>query len=297
VTGLFLVFVFHPPGTDPAASFITIGAFMAAAYKIIPGIVKVLNGIGQVRAYEFVLAQLPRQEKKKEVRVQEAEEEQIRRIRFSSVGFAYGNKRIFSGLDFEVTQGDLVCICGASGMGKTTLINLLLGFVQPDEGRILFNGKVLQGHSLWKRVSYVKQQPFFIHDSAFQNVVLGAADHDEERLKEAESVTGFHTFMNGSAQKMIRENGKNISGGQRQRIALARALYKDFDLLVLDEPFSELDRQSESRLLQQLKKLADKGKIILLITHHLNGSDYFTKTLHLDETKNPGDPFARIRGK
>jgi ABC-type multidrug transport system fused ATPase/permease subunit len=297
VAGLFLLFVFHQPGTDPAASFITIGAFMAAAYKIIPGIVKVLNGIGQVRAYEFVLTQLPRPEKKKEEQMQEAEEEQIRRIRFSNVAFAYGSKQIFSGLDFEVSQGDLVCICGASGMGKTTMINLLLGFVQPDEGRILFNGKRLQGRPLWKRVSYVKQQPFFIHDSAFQNVVLGASDHDEERLREAESVTGFHTFMNGSAQKMIRENGKNISGGQRQRIALARALYKDFDLLVLDEPFSELDRQSEAWLLLQLKKLADKGKIILLITHHLNGSDYFTKTLHLDETKNPGDPFSRIRGK
>jgi ABC-type bacteriocin/lantibiotic exporter with double-glycine peptidase domain len=182
-------------------------------------------------------------------------------------------------------------------MGKTTLINLLLGFVQPDEGRILFNGKQLPDPQLWKRVSYVKQQPFFIHDSALQNVVLGASDHDEDRLREAESVTGFHSFMNGSAQKMIRENGKNISGGQRQRIALARALYKDFDLLVLDEPFSELDRQSESQLMEQLKKLADKGKIILLITHHRNSSDYFTKTLHLDETKNPGDPFSRIRGK
>ena len=297
VAGLFLLFVFHPPGTDPAASFITIGAFMAAAYKIIPGIVKVLNGIGQVRAYEFVLAELPRQEKKKEDLIQETEEEQIRLIRFSNVGFAYGHKRIFSGLDFEISRGDLVCICGASGMGKTTLINLLLGFVQPDEGRILFNGKQLPDPQLWKRVSYVKQQPFFIHDSALQNVVLGASDHDEDRLREAESVTGFHSFMNGSAQKMIRENGKNISGGQRQRIALARALYKDFDLLVLDEPFSELDRQSESQLMEQLKKLADKGKIILLITHHRNSSDYFTKTLHLDETKNPGDPFSRIRGK
>lgn len=282
IIGLFLVFLFSHTGTTQ--SFITIATFMAASYKLIPGIAGVLNAMGQVKAYEPVLNILKDAADEKSSKPQE-KGTSIRSICFSDVGFSYKRKQVFNQLNFEIQAGDFVRVAGDSGSGKTTMINLLLGFLPLQEGSILMNGEPLEnyapGHFL-NKISYVKQQPFFIHDSAFQNIVLGVQEPDHERLNEAEHVTGFGTFLNGSMHKMIRENGKNISGGQRQRIALARALYKDFDLLILDEPFSELDKDSERKLLQRLRELAEKGKIILLITHHPVDVSFFTKTIQLD---------------
>src|SRR5206468_10028260 len=94
-------------------------------------------------------------------------------------------------------------------------------------------------------------------------------------------LSGLACVLHSHGQKVIRENGKNISGGQRQRIALARALYKDFDLLILDEPFSELDADSEKELLHLLRELAAEGKIILLITHNESSLQYCNKIIRL----------------
>ena len=105
---------------------------------------------------------------------------------------------------------------------------------------------------------------------------------NEQRLNEVVDAAGIHMVLNGHSKmdtKIISEHGKNISGGQRQRVALARALYKDFDLLLLDEPCSELDELSEIRMLKNLEGLANKGKIIVLITHRPHSLSFCTKTV------------------
>ena len=119
----------------------------------------------------------------------------------------------------------------------------------------------------WQRISYAKQQPFFLHASIAENITFEEKGYDKKRLEETLVFTGIdgliRSFPDG-LKTVITENGKNISGGQRQRFMLARALYRDFDLLILDEPFSELDKQAEMELLEKLQFLANQGKIILL---------------------------------
>jgi ABC-type transport system involved in cytochrome bd biosynthesis fused ATPase/permease subunit len=129
-----------------------------------------------------------------------------------------------------------------------------------------------------------------LHDTVLKNITLTDGDYDRDRLDEILRVTGLEGLGAGSEsavtvtlQKMITENGKNISGGQRQRIAFARALYKEADLLILDEPFSELDEVAERELLNYCLCVARQGKAILLITHNKKNLSLCHQTILLDE--------------
>src|SRR6185437_1582712 len=123
----------------------------------------------------------------------------------------------------------------------------------------------------WEKIAYVKQQPFILHDTLRTNVTLQEEGYDADRLARAMASSGLDVIADGLPDGMdtlISENGRNLSGGQRQRIAIARALYKEADVYLLDEPFSELDEPSEAVLLGYFGELAQKGKIVILITHN-----------------------------
>jgi ABC-type transport system involved in cytochrome bd biosynthesis fused ATPase/permease subunit len=182
----------------------------------------------------------------------------------------------------------MVGLTGRSGKGKTTILNLVLGFLAPDQGTISINNKELRKNELkkyWPSISYVRQQSFLIHDTVLRNITLEEDKYDKEKLDTALKISGLDelllTYEEG-LQKIITENGKNISGGQQQRIALARALYKDADLILLDEPFNELDETSEILMLEHFRELAKKGKIVIMITHDKKSLSYCTKTISLD---------------
>ncbi|WP_158797177.1 ABC transporter ATP-binding protein [Pedobacter sp. L105] len=270
----------------PFVDLLTIGIFMAASYKVIPGIVKILNSTGQIKTYSFILNDLLPEDKTGKVFNQSAE--QIQSIKFQQTGFKYKQQSILKDFSFDLQPGDFVGISGNSGQGKTTIINLILGFLTPDNGEIFFNHQsttCFERQHYWQRISYVKQQPFLINDSILKNITFSDAGYDTERLADALSFAGIDRM---SAQcpdgdnHLITENGKNISGGQRQRIMLARAIYHDFDLLILDEPFSEMDEKSEKEILTSLKLLAEKGKMIIMITHHKASLSYCNQTILLN---------------
>jgi ABC-type bacteriocin/lantibiotic exporter with double-glycine peptidase domain len=137
----------------------------------------------------------------------------------------------------------------------------------------------------WKHISYVRQQPFLIHDSIARNIILDNP-LDEIRLRQVIKQSGLDELLNHSSEgydRIITENGKNLSGGQRQRIAIARALYKDAKLILLDEPFNELDETTEQTFLCHFKSLAKQGKIVVLITHNKASFSYCNKMISLDE--------------
>ena len=168
-------------------------------------------------------------------------------------------------------------------------INLLLGFLEPAAGKILINdtcSERQERQQFWKQISYLKQQPLLIYDSILKNITLDEDNCDFQKLEEVIRVTGLKELITNYPErynKIITENGKNLSGGQRQRIAIARALYKESDLIILDEPFSELDWTSEEKLLTYFSQLASAGKIIILITHNKESLSFCNKIISLDE--------------
>jgi len=288
VLGLFiLIAVAQWSGNNDTDYLITIGAFVGAAYKIIPGLVKIINLTGQIRAYEFSIADLAQNNQPLESKNAVSKIPGLQSIQLKEISFRYGLQPVLNNFSLFIEKGDFIGISGESGKGKTTILNLLLGFVSPAEGEILVNNKIASIddiQSCWPFISYVKQQSFFIHDTVLRNITLQEHNYNEKKLNFALEASGINKLINESSDgldKMITENGKNISGGQRQRIAIARALYKEADLIILDEPFSELDEEAECLLLQNLKKLSQTGKTIILITHNTKSLSACNKRVSL----------------
>jgi len=277
-------------GTGDNTAIITIGVFMAAAYKIIPGIVKILSTSGQINTYAFTVNNLAKAtgrapEKRNEMQPVPV----IRSVKFEDVRFSYDGRLILDRFNLHITPGDFVGITGHSGKGKTTILNLLLGFLTPDTGEIIINDTVSDTRmrqQYWQQISYVKQQPFLIHDTILQNITLNGRPGNEQKFEEIAGFSGLTGLVNSFPEKwdkLIAENGKNISGGQRQRIAIARALYKDAALIILDEPFNELDEESEYGLLHHFRQLAQNGKLVIMITHNKKSLSFCNKIISLDE--------------
>jgi ABC-type multidrug transport system fused ATPase/permease subunit len=289
VMGLFILIVVAKwSGNNDTGTLITIGAFIAAAYKIIPGLVKIINVTSQIKAYEFSLSEIVG-EKSELINDPPKLSSKIQSVQFSNVCFHYTGLNVLNDLSFEIRPGDFVGITGKSGKGKTTIFNLLLGFLSPHSGRILINEKKVDKEvikSFWPSLSYVRQQSFFIHDTIARNITMEEESADKEQLQKVIKVSCLEELINNSPEgvhKIITENGKNISGGQQQRITLARALYKDADLILLDEPFNELDEASELLLLSNFKQLTDSGKMVLMITHNKKSLSFCNKIISLDD--------------
>ena len=281
VIGIFLIIAISQwMGSD--GLLLSMGAFLAAAYKIIPGTVKLVNITGQMKSYTYEFDVPPAENIL-------LEQEAPREIEFRNVGFSYGDKRVIQQLNFKISQGDFAGIEGRSGIGKTTILNLLLGFMEPVHGKILMNGKLpdpKQAASWRATFSYVKQQSFLIHDTLLRNIILDDKPVNESRLHQALEVSGLSVFCRQHPEGLnyiIAEKGRNISGGQQQRIAIARALYRDPDVILLDEAFNELDEAAVHNLLDHFRDLTQKGKIVIMITHDQESLAWCNKIISLDD--------------
>jgi ABC-type bacteriocin/lantibiotic exporter with double-glycine peptidase domain len=289
VFGLFILIVAnHFIENSHAVELVTIGAFIAAAYKIIPGIVKILNVTGQIRTYEFTIDDLLKEAKKGALKKTIHPVKKINSVSFSQVSVSYQDHEILRNFNLEMHGGDFIGIAGQSGKGKSSLVNVLLGFLEASKGNVSINQirmNAAERQSFWPNITYVKQQAFLLFDTISTNITLDLNQPDDPILRQSVVSSGLEELISKfpeGLQKVITQNGKNISGGQRQRITIARALYKDADLIILDEPFNELDDKSEREILGHFRELARRGKIILLITHNPASLSFCNKIVSLD---------------
>ncbi len=198
-------------------------------------------------------------------------------IEFRGVGFSYdGRKNILQNANFRVKAGQRVAIVGPSGAGKTTLVSLLLRFYRPETGEIYFGERAasnLETRSLRRRFGYVPQESILLSGSIAENLCYGNPDATTAQMEKAARIAGIHDFVSELPEgykTVIGERGATLSEGQKQRIAIARALIRDPDVLILDEPFSALDRQTEAAVLHSLPgAIADKT--VFVIAHNAAG--------------------------
>ncbi|MDO1476851.1 type I secretion system permease/ATPase [Comamonas thiooxydans] len=195
-------------------------------------------------------------------------------IEFRNVSFSYpgSEQASLSGVSFSLRPGERVGIIGRIGSGKTTLEKLVLGLYQPSEGSVLIDGmdaRQIDPVDLRRAIGHVPQDPMLFYGSLKHNLLVGAPFADETDMLHAARIAGVDDFAARNPKgydMLVGERGESLSGGQRQSIAVARALINDPAILLLDEPSSNLDNQSEAQLKRRLEE-ASQGKTILLVTH------------------------------
>ena len=194
------------------------------------------------------------------------------RITFDNVSFAYGEKTLLNRVNLTIESGSVVAILGANGAGKTTMMNLLLGWYRPVSGRLLAGDTPFEELSMhaWRDViGLVHQDPMFLNASVRENICYGRPETTDQEIWEAARISASQDMIRSLPAGLdtpIGEDGVLLSGGQRQRIALTRALVRRPRVLVLDEPTNHLDRSAVQSLLTEITALP-QGPTVIVITH------------------------------
>ncbi len=246
-------------------------------------LVPMLSGLQ--RSFQSALARLPSIERVEAATGEfEAEREHAaassepmrcrRAVELRGVSFAYeteDGRRVLHGVDMVVPAGRTTALVGPSGGGKSTVADLLIGLLEPDAGALLVDGEEVSGarRSAWRRhIAYVAQDVFLFHDTVRANLLVGDPGATEERLWEVldQAAAGFVRDLPQGLDTVVGDRGSTLSGGERQRLALARALLREPELLVLDEATSSLDAFNEARVQEAIRAL--HGRVTLLVIAH-----------------------------
>lgn len=215
--------------------------------------------------------------------------EDIQNISFKNVALSYyEDKLVLKDINFSFNKGEILALVGSSGGGKSSIINLLMYFYEKNSGEILINQSDISKFnitSLREHISLVTQNIYIFNDTIAQNIAY-AKDYNEERIIEVLKQANAYEFVQdlGGIHTLLQEHGKNLSGGQKQRIAIARALYKNPQILIFDEATSALDNESEKAIIKTIEDLKH-NHLILIIAHRLSTIENADKIAVLDKGK------------
>lgn len=202
--------------------------------------------------------------------------------------FSYADTEVLKGVSFTVNRGEVTAIVGPSGSGKSTLLRLLLYLYEPDRGEILYCGYLLSSvpRTQWReRIAYVSQEPCIFSGSIYDNIIQGRLDASPEEVEEAARQAGIHDFIISTPDAydtQVGERGIRLSGGERQRIAIARAILKNPELLILDEPTASLDSENEFLVQKALEKLM-KDRTTIVAAHRLSTIRDADRIIYLED--------------
>jgi len=210
-------------------------------------------------------------------------------IEFKNVSFGYnGYEPLLKGISLHIRPGERVALVGPSGIGKTTLMSLILRFYKSTVGEIYFDGRPASDYntqSLRRRIGYVSQTPEIVTGTVWENLSYGAPDSDRRQIVQATKIAAIHDDIQklpDSYETVIGERGINLSEGQKQRLSMARALVKAPDILILDEPASSLDSTTEQSIFGALPSQVN-GNTMFVASHRLSTVKHANRILLLNE--------------
>ena len=206
------------------------------------------------------------------------------------ISFGYKNDKVINNLSIKFDDNNIIGIKGQSGSGKTTLVEIILGLIKPNSGKILLNNRNIKDlGAKWKnKISYVSQDNNLFSGSAYQNIAF----EPDIRLLDKEDIKNlikkinlrFYKKFKNKLNKKIHFNSRNLSGGEKQRLSIARGLFRHKDIIILDEITSSLDNENETEILKELKKFK-KNKIIIIVSHKKSSLKVCDKIYELKDLK------------
>ncbi len=313
ITGAALVIGIATLSGSATTVLVSIGVLLAGGMRLLPALNSLLIAVNNVRANEpaiaIVEAELARLAVPDEIAPGVGEEGGVEPIVptgsfvFEQVGFRYPTREqpALAGISINVAFGEALGIVGATGSGKSTFVDLLLGFLQPTEGAIRIDGEPLLPHlASWRaQIGFVPQDIFLVDDTLAANITFGEVSDtiSQEQLAEAITLAQLDDVvaeLPEGVDTMLGERGVRLSGGQRQRVGLARALYRRPRVLILDEATSALDNETERRISDALRTLHGRLTMIV-IAHRLSTVRSCDRILYLDDGRVSGlDTFDEL---
>ena len=296
VVGLALLVIIMVGSGDEIKDILpTLGLFAATAFRVMPSIGRVIASvqtIGYNKAFMKTVYSdllLPREASSSENSdLCFNQEIEVRDVSFT---YARAHRVSLNKVDIKIGKGEAVGIIGASGAGKSTLVDVLLGLLSPEDGEILVDGQNIDTNlrSWQQMIGYVPQTIYLIDDTVSRNIAFGLPDDMIDHDAVARSITAaqldeFVLSLPDGLNTIVGERGVRLSGGQRQRIGIARALYNDPDILVLDEATSSLDTETEQGVMDAVKQLLGT-KTIVIIAHRTTTVSYCTKVYKMDNAQ------------
>jgi ATP-binding cassette subfamily B protein len=230
------------------------------------------QGISAMGRINYILDQPEEDRERKKQLLADELEFYIKNLTYQYPGFA---KEVLKNINLTVMFGQTIGITGQVGSGKSTLLNILTGLIKPDPGQVFVNGTdicEIDPQSLFRKVAVVSQDPFLFSRTVAENIALGPEEMSMEAIRKAAEDAGLkkdiQSFHDGFSQE-VGERGITLSGGQKQRIAIARALGKCAPLLVLDDPLSNIDARTETRILKNLQSL-HCYQTLIVVSHRIS---------------------------
>ena len=260
----------------------TLGIFTAAAFRLIPSINRIMSYMQVIQIarptinllydeFNHLNTSISLKQDNKELNFRD-------KIIFKNIKFRYNSKSklVLENISLEIKKGETVGFIGPSGSGKSTLIDLLLGLLEPEHGEIVIDNMPLKSYyRAWQnKIGYVPQSIYLANDSLRSNVAFGidpkfVDDDAVNKAVDAAQLTEFILNLDEGINTFVGERGVRLSGGQRQRIGIARALYHNPSVLILDDASSSLDNQTEKGFMEAINKLK-RNKTIIIVAHRLS---------------------------
>jgi ABC-type multidrug transport system fused ATPase/permease subunit len=294
---IFLLFIYSINDYEKNLESIlpTLGIFGLAALRIIPSLNSIIKSLTEFRFGKYATSIIARDlEIKNEEKLTANYVKKylnFSKLEFKDVNFKYNSKdtSLLNNINFEINKGDYIGIIGSSGAGKTTILNLIIGLLNPNSGQIKVNNEIMENKiKEWQlNLAYLPQDVFLLDGSLKENITLedDISKIDIEKLNNAIDKSNLKSFVDSSDNGLdttIGENGIKISGGQRQRLGIARALYSNKNFLILDESTNALDEETKKKIIEELYLLKDYFTIIF-VDHNEN---YYSRCDKIFELSN-----------
>jgi len=261
----------------------TLALFAASAFRLIPSLNRVISSLNKIRfgthALDMIVHEFRSLEEEKNLLWQQTGviPALTDQLSLKNITYAYPNteEKVLSNICLEIPKGTSVGFVGSSGAGKTTLIDIILGLLTPTEGTVLVDGVDIQnGLSAWqKQIGYIPQDIYLCDDTLRGNIAFGIPEKEisETQVSQAVQSAQLQAFIEKLPQGLdtvVGERGVRLSGGQRQRVGIARSLYHNPQVLVMDEATAALDNETEAEIMKAIEKLSGE-KTLIMIAHRL----------------------------